>query len=246
MRRQILDGVSSRAILTNWCGVRVRGLATKLSEPTRASSSHVIVFRVHPSPRSTHVRPRLSNMSQLILIRTHPLSPVWYVPAQDIRILLIHFTQRRRCSHLGHTYCSSCVEKLVDDDIDETSTCPECRTDFEFEDIRPLYLKPSNNSSGSQTSSRHDSSSADQDGYIKQANHIARRLQRLNTKSPAESVKNAADVIEQVATIQCKAAQVCPLSLNSHNIVFNISTGDYLESRTSVLDEPGYRLRKAG
>lgn len=154
-----------------------------------------------------NVQPRLSNMSQLILIRTHPLSPVWYVSTQDIHVLLLHFTQR---CYLGHTYCSSCVEKLIDD-IDETSTCPECRNDFEFEDIRPLYLKPSNNSSGSQTSSRHDSVS-DQDGYIKQAKHIARRLQRLNTKSPAESVKNAADVIEQVATIQCKAAQACSLT----------------------------------
>lgn len=158
-------------------------------------------------------------MSQLILIRAHPLSPLWYVSTQDIRILLFLFTQPRRCCHLGHTYCSSCVEKLVDDDIDETSTCPECRTDFDFEDIRPLYLKPSTNTSGSQTSSRHDSSSADQEGYIKQAKHIARRLQRLNTKSPAESVKNAADVIEQVATVQCKAAQACPLTYNSsHNV----------------------------
>jgi len=113
--------------------------------------------------------------------------------------------------HLGHTYCSSCVEKLIDD-IDETPTCPECRNDFEFEDIRPLYLKPSNNSSGSQTSSSKHDSASDQDGYIKQAKHIARRLERLNTKSPAESVKNAADVIEQVATVQCKAAQARPLT----------------------------------
>lgn len=157
-----------------------------------------------------HVRPRLSNMSQLIRIRKHSLSPVWYVSTQDIRVFLLHFTQRRCCCHLGHTYCSSCVEKLIDD-IDETSTCPECRNDFEFEDIRPLYLKPSNHTSGSQTSSRHDSTS-DQDGYIKQAKHIARRLQRLNTNSPAESVKNAADVIEQVATIQCKPAQAPPSS----------------------------------
>lgn len=181
-------------------------------------------------------------MSQLILIRTHPLAPVWYVSIQDIRILLLHFTQRCRCCHPGHTYCSSCVEKLIDD-IDETSTCPECRNDFEFEDIKPLYLKPSNNSSGSQTHSSHDTAS-DQDGYIKQAKHIARRLQRLDTKSPAESVKNAADVIEQVATIQCKAAQACPLILFSR--CSNISTGNCLESCTNVLDDPGYRLRKAG
>ena len=178
-------------------------------------------------------------MSQFILIRTHPLSPVWYVSTQDIRILLLHFTQRCRCCHLGHTYCSSCVEKLIDD-IDKTSTCPECRNDFEFEDIRSLYLKPS---SGSQAPSSHDSS-IDQDGYIKQAKHIARRLQRLDTKSPAESVKNAADVIEQVATIQCKAAQACPLIQLSR--CSNISTGNCLESCTSVLDDPGYKFRKAG
>ena len=184
----------------------LRFVAFTSSRQPRAECFRVS-FRV-----STHVRPRLPNMSQLILIRTHPLSPVWYVSTQDIPNLLLHFTQPCRCCHLGHTYCSSCVEKLIDD-IDETSTCPECRNDFEFEDIRPLYLKPSNNSSGSQTSSesRHDSAS-DQDGYIKQAKHIARRLQKLNTKSPAESVKNAADVIEQVATIQCKAAQACPLT----------------------------------
>jgi len=156
--------------------------------------------------------------------------------SQDIGIFLLHFTQR---CHLGHTYCSSCVERLIDDN-DEPSTCPECRNDFEFDDIRPLYLKPSINSSRSQTSSRHDSAS-DQDGYIKQAKHIARRLQKLNAKSPAESVKNAVDVIEQVATIRCKAAQACLSSLNSH-YVLNVSTGNYLESRTGVLDEPGYRL----
>jgi hypothetical protein len=221
MRRQILDGVSSRAILTSWCGDAGFTSSHKAERTNTSTSSHVIVFRfiafitfpssATVSESSTHVRPRLSNMSQLILIRTHPLSSVWYVSTQDIRTFLFHFTQRCRCCHLGHTYCSSCVEKLIDD-IDETSTCPECRNDFEFEDIRPLYLKPSNNSSGSQTSSRHDSAASDQDGYIKQANHIARRLQRLNTKSPAESVKIAADVIEQVATVQCKAAQARPLT----------------------------------
>jgi hypothetical protein len=179
-------------------------------------------------------------MSQLILIRTHPLSPMWYVFTQDFRIFLLHFTQCCRYCHLGHTYCSSCVEKLIDD-IDETPTCPECRNDFDFEDIRPLYLKPSNNSARSQTSSERDSAS-DQDGYIKQAKYIARRLQKLDAKSPAESVRNAADVIEQVATIQCKAAQACMSSHLILTIFLTFRTGNYLESCTSVLDEPGYRL----
>ncbi|KAI0285770.1 hypothetical protein BGY98DRAFT_1092621 [Russula aff. rugulosa BPL654] len=139
----------------------------------------------------------------------------------------------------GHTYCSSCVEKLIDD-IDETSTCPECRNDFEFEDIRSLYLKPSNNSSRSQTSSGHDSA-GDQDGYIKQAKHIARRLQKLNTKSPAESVKNAADVIEQVATVQCKAAQAYFEKLDEHED-FRAQISCFRQ-RLDVADNMSSRLR---
>jgi hypothetical protein len=116
------------------------------------------------------------------------------------------------------------------------SACPQCRNNFEFKDIRPLHLKPSNNSSGSQTSSRHDSAS-DQDGYIKQAKYIARSLKKLHYNYPAESLINAADVIEQVTTIQCKVAQACPLTECSQ--CSNISTGNYLESCTSVLDETG-------
>ena len=197
----------------------MRGLATKLSEPTRAPFSHVTVFRFVAfadtllSISVSESRP-MFNLDCPICLNSFSFEHIRSLPCgMSLRRASVYcFTQRCRFCHLGHTYCSSCVEKLIDD-IDETSTCPECRNDFEFEDIRPLYLKPSNNSSGSQTSSRHDSTSAsDQDGYIKQAKHIARRLQRLNTKSPAESVKNAADVIEQVATVQCKEAQACPLT----------------------------------
>jgi hypothetical protein len=199
---------------------------TKLSEHHNQharSFSHVIVSSVaftSPSPSipslaqggtldpctnsivqyvSTHSRSNTSALSRVVcLYAGYPYNCYCILPNAVCR------------PHLGHTYCLSCVEKLIDD-IDETSTCPECRNDFEFEDIRPLYLKPTNNSSETQTSPRH-SSASDQEGYIKQAKHIARRLQKLNANSPAESVKNAADVIEQVAMIQCKAAQACPLT----------------------------------
>lgn len=138
-------------------------------------------------------------------------------------------------SFTGHTYCSSCVEKL----IDEAPTCPECRYEFEDDEVRRLFVKPSasNASSGSQTASRSD----DQDGFIKQAKHIARRLQKLNAKSSSQSVKTAADVIEHVATIQCKEAQARPLAYISH--CYNISkTGNHLESRARILAQTGHRL----
>jgi len=109
-------------------------------------------------------------------------------------------------THLGHTYCWSCVERTLDDD--DVSTCPECRQEFELDDVRRLFIKPSacNNTSGSQTSpSRHDAT-AEEEGFIRQAKHIAARLRKINAKSPAQSVKHAADVIEHVATVQCKEA----------------------------------------
>ncbi|KAF8475173.1 hypothetical protein DFH94DRAFT_114831 [Russula ochroleuca] len=120
----------------------------------------------------------------------------------DCPICLNSFTfELIRSLPCGHTYCSSCVDKLIDD----APTCPECRYEFEFDEVRRLFIKPSasNNSSGSQAASRSD----DQDGFIKQAKHIARRLQKLNATSSAQSVKTAADVIEHVAIIQCKEAQ---------------------------------------
>ena len=107
----------------------------------------------------------------------------------------------------GHTYCSSCTEKLTN----EAPACPECRDKFESKDVRRVFIKPStsNNGSGSQTTSTREPP-GDQEGFIKQANHIARRLRQLNAETPARSVIVAADVIEQVATIQCKKAQACP------------------------------------
>jgi hypothetical protein len=111
----------------------------------------------------------------------------------------------------GHTYCSSCVEKLIYEAQDEAPTCPECRHEFELDDVRRLFIKPSasSNSSGSQTTPRCETP-GDQDGFIRQAKHIARRLQKIDAKSSAQSVKTAADVIEHVATIQCKEAQASP------------------------------------
>jgi predicted amidophosphoribosyltransferase len=138
-------------------------------------------------------------------------------------------------SFTGHTYCSSCVDKLIDD----APTCPECRYEFEFDEVRRLFIKPSasNNSSGSQAASRSD----DQDGFIKQAKHIARRLQKLNATSSAQSVKTAADVIEHVAIIQCKEAQARPLAYISR--CYNVSiTGNHLERRARILAQTGRRL----
>ncbi|KAH9995439.1 hypothetical protein BJV74DRAFT_830097 [Russula compacta] len=115
--------------------------------------------------------------------------------------------QNIRSLPCGHTYCSSCVEKLFKPPS-AASACPECRDEFKFADVRRLFIKPSvsnsNDSSGSQVaSSGHDRPA----GFIKQAKHIARRLQKLNAESPAQSVKHAADVIEGIATIQCQEAQ---------------------------------------
>ena len=46
----------------------------------------------------------------------------------------------------------------------------------------------------------------DQEGFIRQAKHIAQRVGKMNANTPAQSVKIAADVIELVATIQCREA----------------------------------------
>jgi hypothetical protein len=108
-------------------------------------------------------------------------------------------------SSVGHTYCASCVEQLLEMAID-VSTCPECRYEFEFDDVRRLFIKPSASSNNPATQSAED------EGFIKQAKHIAERLGKINAESPSQSVKNAVDVIEHVATIQCKEAQARPLS----------------------------------
>lgn len=146
-------------------------------------------------------------------------------------------------SSIGHTYCSSCTEKL----IDEAPTCPECRDEFESYDVRRVFVKPSannnNNCSGSQTTSTHESP-RDQEGFIRQAKHIARRLGKMNADTPAQSVKTAADVIEQVAIIQCREAQARPLAYVSH--CYNVSVGNRLESRARILAQTGRRLRGLG
>ena len=103
---------------------------------------------------------------------------------------------------VGHTYCSSCVDKLIDD----SSTCPECRQGFVFFEVRRLFINPST-SSGSQPASTGGGPQAEEEGFIRQANHIAKRLRKINGKSSAQSVQIAADVIEDVATVQCKEAQ---------------------------------------
>ena len=119
---------------------------------------------------------------------------------------------------IGHTYCSSCTDKLTD----EAPTCPECREEFESDEVRRIFIKPSasNNSFGSQTISTRESP-GDQEGFIRQAKHIARRVGKMNANTRAQSVKIAADVIEPVATIQCREAQarLHVLSPMSHTII---------------------------
>ena len=134
----------------------------------------------------------------------------------------VYLILRTQCCHpchiIGHTYCSSCTDKLTD----EVPTCPECREEFESDEVRRIFIKPSasNNSFGSQTISMRESP-GDQEGFIRQAKHIARRVGKMNANTRAQSVKIAADVIEPVATIQCREAQarLHVLSPMSHTII---------------------------
>lgn len=109
----------------------------------------------------------------------------------------------------GHTYCSSCVEQLINTPhfgADDVLRCPECRHPFEPKHVRRLFITPStsNNKSATQTT---PSGSAEEDGFIKQATHIANRLQKIDADTPAQSLKTAVDIMEHVATIQNKRAQ---------------------------------------
>jgi hypothetical protein len=142
-------------------------------------------------------------------------------------------------SSAGHTYCASCVEQLLEMAVD-ISTCPECRYEFEFDDVRRLFIKPSARSNNPATQSTED------EGFIKQAKHIAERLGKINAESPSQSVKNAVDVIEHVATIQCKEAQARPPFLYFASCVShpssNVAIGNSLEGRARILAQTGPRL----
>ena len=137
-----------------------------------------------------------------------------------------------RCHSVGHTYCSSCVEKLIND----FPTCPECRQEFEFEDVRRLFITPStgNNHSGSQPVSPGRDLRAEEEGYIKHAKHIAKRLRKMDAESSAQSVKIAADVIGDVATVQCREAQA-RMPTFDFSRSSNVVTGNHLDSRARIL-----------
>ena len=137
-----------------------------------------------------------------------------------------------RCHSVGHTYCFSCIEKIIDD----FPTCPECRQEFELEDIRRLFITPStsNNRSGSLPVSPGRGPGAEEEGYIRHAKHIAKRLRKMDAESSAQSVRIAADVIGDVATVQCREAQ-------ARMIVFyisrssNVATGNHLDGCARIL-----------
>lgn len=134
---------------------------------------------------------------------------------------------------VGHTYCSSCVEKLIND----FPTCPECRQEFEFEDVRRLFITPStsNDSSGSQPTSSGRDLRAEEEGYIRHAKHIAKRLRKMDAESSAQSVKIAADVIGEVATVQCREAQARIARVLTSHPLLTFATGNRLDSRARIL-----------
>jgi hypothetical protein len=204
MRRHILDGVSSRAIFVDWCCMmRSKRITRAPNQLTRCSRDRVS-GRVHATRLGLSIH--MYDLDCPICMNSFKFEDIRSLPCGESRgrtvVGLRAFTLRYFCA--GHTYCFSCVEKL----IDEFPTCPECRQEFDFEDVRRLFVKPSasNNSSGSQLASTGCDPRAEE-GFVKQAKHIARRLRKINANSSAQSVKIAADVIEDVATVQCKEAQ---------------------------------------
>jgi hypothetical protein len=112
-------------------------------------------------------------------------------------------------SSTGHTYCASCIQQLIDTEV---LKCPECRQEFDPDDVRRLFITPSTANDRSVAQATLDSA---EDGFIKQATHIANRLKRMNSDTPAQSLKNAVDIMENVATIQSERAQVRSLAPKS-------------------------------
>ncbi|KAH9004802.1 hypothetical protein EDB86DRAFT_1990438 [Lactarius hatsudake] len=108
-----------------------------------------------------------------------------------------------RSLHCGHTYCSSCVERVI---MTRVLKCPECRHDFVREDVRRLFVTPStsNDKSAGQATL---SDSAEEDGFIRQATHIASRLKKMDANSSPQTLRFAVEIMEDVATIQSKRAQ---------------------------------------
>lgn len=112
-------------------------------------------------------------------------------------------------SSTGHTYCSSCIEQIIQTQV---LKCPECRHDFEPGDVRRLFITPSTGNDRSAT--QPTPGSVEEDGFIKQATHIASRLRKMDFDTPAQSLKAAVDIMENVATIQSERAQVRSLAPN--------------------------------
>ncbi|KAF8273049.1 hypothetical protein EI94DRAFT_47325 [Lactarius quietus] len=110
--------------------------------------------------------------------------------------------EQMRSLYCGHTYCSSCIEQIIDTRV---LKCPECRLSFAPGQLRRLFITPSpvNNRSAAQAIP----DSVEEDGFIKQATHIASRLGKMDPDTPAQSLKTAVDIMEHVATIQSKRAQ---------------------------------------
>ncbi len=189
---------------------QARSYATRHAKPTHAPI-HVIVsthHRLRASRDSTRLRLTIMmhpyNLDCPICTNSFKFEHIRSLPCGKSQgRISVDLTAFTLCHSVGHTYCSSCVDKLIDDS--PTGTCPECRQGFVFLEVRRLFINPST-TSGSQPASTGGGPQAEE-GFIRQANHIAKRLRKINGKSSAQSVQIAADVIEDVATVQCKEAQ---------------------------------------
>jgi hypothetical protein len=113
-----------------------------------------------------------------------------------------------RLSSSGHVYCSSCIEQIIHTDV---LKCPECRLSFESRHVRRIFITSTGND---RSAAQATLGSVEEDGFIKQATHIATRLKKMDLNTPAQSLKTAVDIMEHVATIQSKTAQVRVLAPN--------------------------------
>ncbi|KAI9458188.1 hypothetical protein BJY52DRAFT_440424 [Lactarius psammicola] len=126
-------------------------------------------------------------MYKFFQFREHALSPLW-----AYLLLVMH--------RAGH---QDVIQRIF---VPSVPKCPECRHDFIPTHVRRLFITPP---TGNNKSAAHATAagSAEEEGFIKQATHIASRLKKMNADTPAQSVKIAIEVMEQVATIQSKRAQ---------------------------------------
>ncbi|KAN0130891.1 hypothetical protein V8E53_011269 [Lactarius tabidus] len=106
-----------------------------------------------------------------------------------------------RSLYCGHVYCSSCIEQIIHTDV---LKCPECRLSFESRHVRRIFITSTGND---RSAAQATLGSVEEDGFIKQATHIATQLKKMDLNTPAQSLKTAVDIMEHVATIQSKTAQ---------------------------------------